>query len=122
MDYIAATPDMADDIYKVLHTTIKTIYPQYYPREVVDFFCQHHNKEHILAGIVSENMGVLVNGDAIVGTGCYDGNHITGVYVLLDYQKQGCGLKIMNWKTMLNWFMRLWKRNCGLIKLELDWR
>lgn len=96
MDYIAATPDMADDIYNVLHTTIKTIYPQYYPREVVDFFCRHHNKEHILAGIVSGNMGVLVNGDAIVGTGCYDGNHITGVYVLPDYQKQGCGSKIMN--------------------------
>ena len=96
MDYITAAPDMADDIYKVLHTTIKTIYPQYYPREVVDFFCRHHNKEHILAGIVSGNMGVLVNGDAIVGTGCYDGNHITGVYVLPDYQKQGCGSKIMN--------------------------
>ena len=49
-----------------------------------------------MAGIVSGNMGVLVNGDAIVGTGCYAGNHITGVYVLPDYQKQGCGSKIMN--------------------------
>lgn len=95
MRYIAATADMAEAIYEVLHTTIKTVYPKYYPKEVADFFCQHHSKEHILEGIASGNMGVLVKGDAIVGTGCYDGNHITGVYVLPDYQKQGCGSRIM---------------------------
>lgn len=32
----------------------------------------------------------------IVGTGCFDGNHITGVYVLPSYQKQGCGSQIMD--------------------------
>ncbi len=96
MEYIAATSDMADAIYYVLQTTIKTIYPRYYPKEVVDFFCRHHNKEHILNGITSGNMGVLADGDVIVGTGCYDSNHITGVYVLPDYQKQGCGSLIMN--------------------------
>ncbi len=41
-------------------------------------------------------MGVLMDGSGIIGTGCYDGNHITGVYVLPDYQKQGCGSKIMD--------------------------
>ncbi len=96
MEYIAATSDIADAIYYVLQTTIKTIYPRYYPKEVVDFFCRHHNKEHILNGITSGNMGVLADGDVIVGTGCYDSNHITGVYVLPDYQKQGCGSLIMN--------------------------
>ena len=29
-------------------------------------------------------------------SGCFDGNHITGVYVLPSYQKQGCGSHIMN--------------------------
>lgn len=96
MEYITATSDMADAICNVLHTTIKSIYPKYYPKEVVDFFCRHHNKEHILEGISSGNMGVLVDGDIIVGTGCYEGNHITGVYVLPSYQKQGCGSRIMN--------------------------
>lgn len=96
MRYITATSDMADAIYNVLHTTIKTIYPKYYPKEVVDFFCQHHSIEHILDGIASGNMGVLMDGNVIVGTGCYDGNHITGVYVLPDYQKQGYGSQIMN--------------------------
>ncbi|MDE7310744.1 MAG: GNAT family N-acetyltransferase [Eubacterium sp.] len=96
MEYIAATLDMADAVYNVLHTAIKTIYPKYYPKEVVDFFCRHHSKEHILEGIATGNMGVLTDGNTIVGTGCYDGNHITGVYVLPSSQKQGCGTQIMN--------------------------
>lgn len=96
MKYITAITDMVDIIYNILHTTIRTVYPKYYPQEVVDFFCQHHSKEHILEGIASGNMGVLVDKDTIIGTGCYDGNHITGVYVLPNYQKQGCGSKIMD--------------------------
>ena len=95
MEYRTATSDMANDIYHVLHTTIKTIYPKYYPKEVVDFFCRHHSKEHILDGIASGNMGVLVYDDVIVGTGCFDENHITGVYVLPSYQNQGCGSYII---------------------------
>ena len=96
MEYITATGNMADAIYNVLHTTIKTIYPKYYPKEVVDFFCGHHSKEHILNGIASGNMGVLMDNKIIVGTGCFDSNHITGVYVLPYYQKQGYGSQIMN--------------------------
>lgn len=41
-------------------------------------------------------MGVLLVGNRIVGTGCFDGAHITGVYVLPDYQKKGCGTYIMD--------------------------
>lgn len=96
MKYITAITDNVDTIHDILHTTIRTVYPKYYPQEVVDFFCQHHSKEHILEGIVSGNMGVLVDKDTIIGTGCYDGNHITGVYVLPNYQKQGYGSKIMD--------------------------
>ena len=63
MKYIAATSDMVDAIHLVIHTTIKKIYPRYYPKEVVDFFCKYHSKEHILEGIYSGNMGVLVEQD-----------------------------------------------------------
>lgn len=96
MEYITATTEMADAIHHILHTTITTVYPKYYPKEVADFFCKHHSREHILEGIASGNMGVLIDGDKIIATGCYDGNHITGVYVLPDYQKRGCGSKIMD--------------------------
>lgn len=38
MKYVISTSDIVNTIYSVLHTTIKTIYPKYYPKEVVDFF------------------------------------------------------------------------------------
>lgn len=96
MEYVTATVEMADAILNILHTTIRTVYPQYYPKEVVDFFCGHHSREHVIEGIASGNMGVLTDGEAMVGTGCYDGNHITGVYVLPNYQKRGYGSRIMD--------------------------
>ena len=96
MEYRRADLGMADAIYHVLHTTIQTVYPQYYPAEVVDFFCQHHSKEHVCEGIASGNMGVLLDGGRIVGVGCHDKNHITGVYVLPDCQKRGYGSRIMD--------------------------
>ena len=77
MKYIKASSDMSEVIYNILHTTIKTIYSKYYPKEVVDFFCNHHSREHILEGIASGNMGVLLKDDTIVGTGCFESNHIT---------------------------------------------
>ncbi len=96
MEYVTTASDMVDAIYDVLHTTIKSVYPKYYPKEVVDFFCQHHSKEHIISSITSGNMSILMDGDVAVGTGCFEGNHITGVYVLPAYQRQGCGSYIMD--------------------------
>lgn len=96
MEYITATSDMVTAICNILHNTIKTIYPKYYPKEVVEFFCKLHSREHVLDGMASGNMGVLLEDDVIVGTGCFDCNHITKVYVLPSYQKQGCGSQIMN--------------------------
>lgn len=96
MEYKTATPDMADAVHNVLHTAIQVVYPKYYPKEVVDFFCRHHSLAHIMEGIATGNMGVLVNEGRIVGTGCFDGNHITGVYVLPNDQRQGCGSQIMD--------------------------
>lgn len=96
MKYTTATFDMTDAIYHILQTTIQTIYPKYYPKEVTDFFCRHHSKTHISDGIATGNMGVLMDGNTIVATGCFDHNHITGLYVLPDYQKHGCGSQIMD--------------------------
>ena len=41
-------------------------------------------------------MGVLIEDDEVVGTGCFDGNHITGVYVLPTFQGKGCGSMIID--------------------------
>lgn len=96
MKYIVAIPSMADDIKLILHMSIKESYSMYYPTEVVEFFLNLHNKDHILHGISSGNMGVLIVNDKIVGTGCYDANHITSVYVAPEFQNKGYGTHIMN--------------------------
>lgn len=43
---LAKTEDL-QTVYDVAQHTIKTIYPKYYPKEVVDFFCEHHSEEAI---------------------------------------------------------------------------
>lgn len=128
-----ATADMAWDEHRVLQTTIRTVYPKYYPEEVAAFFCRHHSLEHIQEGISSGNLQVLVDKNRILGIGACSGNHITGVYVLPEYQKQCCGTRIMNFleSSCMNaegtgrlgmdllslqmvcvWSMRSWRRSC----------
>ena len=95
--YATAIESQAEAIHGVLQTTIRAVYPKYYPAEVVEFFCALHNLDHVREGIASGNMGVLVDDDGtVIGTGCFDGNHITGVYVLPDFQGKGCGSAIID--------------------------
>lgn len=91
---VAKTEDL-QIVYDVVQHTIKTIYPQYYPMEVVDFFSEHHNKEAIAKDIEKGYVSVLKVDEKIVATGCFVDNHITRVYVLPEYQKKGYGTFIM---------------------------
>ncbi|MGN0714966.1 MAG: GNAT family N-acetyltransferase [Anaerovoracaceae bacterium] len=95
MEYIKATEKDIEQITTMVQETIKTIYPKYYPKEVVDFFCELHNKENIFKDIKAGFVGVLKKDDEIIGTGCYKENHITRVYVKPTYQHQGYGSYIM---------------------------
>ena len=95
MDYIKATEKDAEQIVMLVQDTIRTIYPKYYPKEVVDFFCALHCKENISKDIENGFVGVLRNDNMIVGTGCFIDNHITRVYVKPESQGQGYGSYIM---------------------------
>lgn len=95
MEYKKATLQESESIYEMVQTTIKTVYPKYYPKEVVDFFCEHHSLENILRDIENGVVGVLIDNDRMVGTGCYQDNHITRVYVLPEFQGRGYGTFIM---------------------------
>lgn len=95
MEYIKATEENRESIFNIVQTTVKTIYPKYYPKEVVDFFCELHNRENIVKDIESGNAGILLDNDQIVGTGSHDENHITRVYVLPEFQGKGYGSFIM---------------------------
>ncbi len=89
MKYELATITDLEAIYDVVQHTITMIYPKYYPREVVNFFCELHGRKAILKDIENENVGVIKADEKIVATGCFVENHITRVYVLPKYQHKG---------------------------------
>jgi GNAT superfamily N-acetyltransferase len=95
MLYIQATEKHTEQVVGLVQETIKTVYPKYYPKEVVDFFCAHHSGEQIKADIMSGNAWVLFRDDQLAGTGCHADNHITRVYVLPAFQGKGYGSYIM---------------------------
>ena len=95
MEYIQATKEHAEKTYRLVQKTITTVYPKYYPQEVVDFFCQLHSKGNILNDISNGYVGILQHDGQLVGTGSRQDNHITRVYVDPMLQKQGYGSYIM---------------------------
>lgn len=97
MEYIKADIKNLTQVYEIVQKTIKAIYPNYYSREVVDFFCQLHNKDNILKDIMTQSIGILADNKTIVGTGSLIDNHITRVYVLPVHQKKGYGTYIMEY-------------------------
>lgn len=95
MIYKQATTEDLQAVYAVVQQTIEAVYPKYYPAEVVDFFCEHHNRDAILKDIKNGDVSVLILEDKIIATGCFVENHITRVYVLPEYQKKGYGTFII---------------------------
>lgn len=95
MEYVTATEKDIEQISMIVRDTIQNIYPKYYPQEVVDFFCELHCRENILADIKSGFVGILREDNVAVGTGCCKGNHITRVYVKPECQGKGYGSYIM---------------------------
>ncbi len=95
MTYELATKEELQSIYGLVQHTIKTIYPKYYPAEVVDFFCEHHNINAIEQDIDKGYVSVLKVDDKIVATGSFVDNHITRVYVLPQHEKKGYGTFIV---------------------------
>ena len=85
----------ANEISELITKTIREIYPRYYPDGVVEFFCMLHSKERIRMDIQEGNMRVLRMNERIIGTGCLEGNHITRVYVLPEFQNKGYGTRMM---------------------------
>lgn len=95
MEYKIAKESDIGQVFKLVQKTIKEVYPKYYPKEVVDFFCELHSEENIKKDITAGVLGVLWNESEIVGTGSYKENHITRVYVTPEMQGRGCGSFIM---------------------------
>ena len=95
MIYELAKPEDLQAVYNVVQHTVKTIYPKYYPKEVVGFFCEHHSEDAIVKDIKNGYVSALKIDGTIVATGCFVDNHITRIYVLPEHQKKGYGTFIM---------------------------
>ena len=50
-EYIKASLHDLDAIFDIVQSLIRKTYPRYYPKEVVDFFCDLHSKERIHADL-----------------------------------------------------------------------
>ncbi len=95
MIYELAKIQDAQEVYNVVQHTIKTVYPKYYPVEVVDFFCDLHSMDAIKKDIENNYVSVIKIDGKIIATGCFVDNHITRVYVLPEQQKMGYGTFII---------------------------
>ena len=95
MIYELATIEEVQVVYDLVQHTIKKVYPKYYPAEVVRFFCELHSKEAIKRDIENGYVSVLKIDGNMIGTGCFEDNHITRVYVLPEHQKMGYGTFII---------------------------
>ena len=91
-----ASEQQVEEITNLVQCTIKEIYAKYYRDEVVSFFCKWHSMERILADVEAKKVYVMLSNDKIVATGTADGEHITRVYVLPEYQMCGYGSAIMD--------------------------
>lgn len=76
-------------------TTIKEIYPQYYPMGAVAFFLEHHNCENIAEDIKAKRVYVLEGQDIAVGTVTIKGCEICRLFVLPQYQGRGYGRQLL---------------------------
>lgn len=79
----------------LVQKTIDTCYPEFYPKEAVQFFKDWHCDEKILEG-AKEGYTILVLKDTrIVGTGTIVGEEIKRVFVDPSFQRCGFGKLIM---------------------------
>ena len=80
----------------ITQTTIRAVYPNYYPKGAVDFFCKHHSDERISEDIEDGNVYILEDG-VPVGTVTVVGNEINRLFVLPTYQHKGYGRLLMGY-------------------------
>lgn len=96
MEYRLAKFEDAKYIYGIVQDTVREVYPKYYLTEIVNMFCEFHSEKNIEEDIGNGKTYVLLENNRIIGTGTVNGNHITRVYVLPDFQGKGFGTFVMD--------------------------
>ena len=104
MKIVKAQAGDLDVIKEITQTTIKAIYPKYYPAGAVDFFLAHHSDEHILSDVLEGHVYILEVEGASVGTVTVSNDNIHRLFVLPEYQHKGYGKALLDFaeKEILN--------------------
>lgn len=95
MEIITAKSSDLGTVYDIAQSTIKPIYPHYYPAGAVEFFLAHHSREHISADIEAGRVSLAVSDGRAVGTVTVSGDSINRLFVLPDEQGNGFGGELL---------------------------
>jgi GNAT superfamily N-acetyltransferase len=93
---ITAEEEHIETVRHITHTTIKKVYPLFYPKGVVDFFLECHNINNIKTCILSQQVFILEQDGVFAATGSIMANEIYRLYVLPEYQGNGLGSMLMD--------------------------
>lgn len=91
MDIKPATLSDLDTVYNIVQTTIKTVYPHYYPKGAVDFFLTHHNRNKIAKDIETGSVMIGYCDKKAIGTVTISEDSICRLFVLPQEQGRGFG-------------------------------
>ena len=101
MEIIMAKITDLDIVKYICDTTINAIYPKYYPKGAVDFFINHHSKEHIKEDVKKNIVYVIKDSDKIIGTVTVLDNQMNRLFVLPEYHKKGYGKALITFSEEL---------------------
>ena len=96
MEIVKAKIEDLVTVRNITESTIKSIYPRYYPAGAVEFFLMHHSDEHIAEDILAGKVVVLYEAGKPVGTVTVSDNSINRLFVLPEYQHKGFGKALLD--------------------------
>ena len=84
-------------VKQITQTTIREIYPKYYPAGAVKFFSEHHSDEKIMSDINAKIVYLLIteNGEP-AGTVTLTDNEVDRLFVLPAFQGKGYGRALLD--------------------------
>ena len=91
----AAAADF-EAVRRIVQTTIREVYPLYYPPGAVDFFCAHHDDDRIRTDIGAGRVYLLLSGGEALGTVTVCGEEISRLFVLPPHQGKGYGRALLD--------------------------
>ncbi len=96
MEIVSAHESDFDTVRVITQTTIRQIYPRYYPAGAVNFFSNHHSDAHICEDIGAGQVYILNDGGVSVGTVTIVEDNINRLFILPEYQHKGYGKALLD--------------------------